>query len=64
MNLEESDARVGFVILQMPTTRARIIRVDADAFPASPTADRACQGRQGRDDPVGGLTGLEPTLYG
>jgi hypothetical protein len=32
VNFEESDALVGIVVLQMPTTRGRIIRLDADAF--------------------------------
>ena len=58
-NLEESDAFVGIVFLQMPTTRGRIIRLDADVFAARPAADRACQGRPRSDDPVGGPTGFE-----
>jgi hypothetical protein len=61
VNLEESDAFIGIVFLQMPTTRGRIIRLDADAF-----ADRVSAGqvRQGRrvDDPVGGSTGLEAEI--
>jgi hypothetical protein len=33
VNLEESDALVGIVFLQMPTTRGWIIRLDADVLP-------------------------------
>ena len=32
MNLKESDALVGIDYLQMPTTRGRIIRLDANAI--------------------------------
>jgi hypothetical protein len=47
MNLEESDALVGIGFLQMPTTRGRIIRLDADAFAARGSADPAFNGAAG-----------------
>jgi hypothetical protein len=40
VNFKESDALVGIGFLQMPTTRGRIIRLDADAFGASKSARR------------------------
>jgi hypothetical protein len=39
VNLEESDALVGIVFLQTPTTRGRIIRLDVDAFADGSSGD-------------------------
>jgi hypothetical protein len=62
VNLEESDDLVGVVFLQMPTTRGRVIGLDADDFAAQTISRSGVQGGPGGDDPVGGSTGVRPTV--